>query len=172
MQPGEWRTTQGIERPPTFATAIPLQTIRMTVPTHALRSAMRTRRSGSAASFDDRRRSRARLQYRHLDSNSLQLARRQLPEQGNDSVHVRRAHFGLLDKSAHRRHATQYPLRQAHYVSHSTDFANRAKKKPALPSPHRPATHPRSAPSNCSMRGMWSNRKSPRWQPGMLRKKY
>ena len=26
------------------------------------------------------------------------------------------------------RHDSQYPLRQAHYVSHSTDFANRAKK--------------------------------------------
>ena len=25
------------------------------------------------------------------------------------------------------RHDSQYPLRQAHYVSHSTDFANRAK---------------------------------------------
>lgn len=24
------------------------------------------------------------------------------------------------------RHDSQYPLRQAHYVSHSTDFANRA----------------------------------------------
>ncbi len=26
------------------------------------------------------------------------------------------------------RHDSQYPLRQAHYVSHSTDFANRAFK--------------------------------------------
>lgn len=29
------------------------------------------------------------------------------------------------------RHDSQYPLRQAHYVSHSTDFANRAKQNPA-----------------------------------------
>lgn len=28
------------------------------------------------------------------------------------------------------RHDSQYPLRQAHYVSHSTDFANRAKGYP------------------------------------------
>ena len=27
------------------------------------------------------------------------------------------------------RHDSQYPLRQAHYVSHSTDFANRAIDK-------------------------------------------
>lgn len=27
------------------------------------------------------------------------------------------------------RHDSQYPLRQAHYVSHSTDFANRAISK-------------------------------------------
>lgn len=27
------------------------------------------------------------------------------------------------------RHDSQYPLRQAHYVSHSTDFANRAIEK-------------------------------------------
>ena len=126
MQSGEGRAGQGVERPLTFDTAIALQTIRLTVPTYALGSAMRTRPSGGAATFDERRRSRARLQCGHLDGNGLQLARRQLPQQGNDSLHVRLAHFGLLDKSAHRRHDSQYPLRQAHYVSHSTDLANRA----------------------------------------------
>ena len=130
MQSGEWRAAQGIERPPTLDTTIALQTIRLTVPTHALGSAMRTQRSGRTATLDDCRRSRASLQCGHLDSNSFQLAWRQLPQQGHDSLHVRLAHFDLLDKSAHRRHDTQYPLRQAHYVSHSTDFANRAKKIP------------------------------------------
>ena len=98
----------------------------MTVPPHALRLVMRTRRSGSTATFEDSRRSRASLQCRHLDGNGLQLAWRQLPQQGNDSLHVRLAHFSLLDESAHMRHDTQYPLRQAHCVSQSTDFANRA----------------------------------------------
>ena len=126
MQSREWRAAQGVERPPTFATAIALQTIRLAVPTYALGSAMRTRPSGGAATFDERRRSRASLQCGQLDGNSFQLARRQLSQQGYDSLHVRLAHFGLLDGSAHRRHDSQYPLHQAHYVSHSTDFANRA----------------------------------------------
>ena len=129
MQSGEWRATQGIERPPTFDATIALQTIRLTVPTRALGLAVRTRRSGSTATFDDSRRSRASLQCGHLDGNGFQLARRQLPQQGDDSLHVRLAHFGLLDESAHRRHDSQYPPRQAHHMSHSTDFANRAKQK-------------------------------------------
>jgi hypothetical protein len=97
---------------------------------HLLGLAMRTRDSGSTSTFDDSRRPRPNLQCRHFDRNGLQLARRQLPQQGNDSLHVRFAHFGLLDKSAHKHHGTQYPLRQAHYMSPSTDFANRAFSLP------------------------------------------
>ena len=126
MQSREWRAAQGIKRPPTLDTTIALQTIRLTVPTYTLGLTMRTRPSGRAATLDDCRRPRASLQCGHLDGYCFQLARRQLPQQGHDSLHVRLAHFDLLDKSAHRRHDTQYPLRQAHHVSHSTDFANRA----------------------------------------------
>lgn len=132
MQSGERRAAQGIERPPTFDATIALQTICLTVPTRALGSAMRTRDASSIATFDDRRRSRASLQCGHLDGNGLQLARRQLLQQDNDLLHVRFAHFGLLNDSAQRRHDIQYPLRQAHYVSYSTDFANRAKYKFSL----------------------------------------
>ena len=80
MQSGERRAAQGVERPPTFDATIALQTICLTVPTHALGLAVRTRRSGRAATFDDRRRSQASLHSRQLDGNSLQLARRQLPQ--------------------------------------------------------------------------------------------
>ena len=116
-----------------------LQAIGLAVPVHALAATVGARRPGSKPAFDNSRCSRPGLQCSHFGGNRLELARRQLPQRGNDPVQVGLSHSWLLDGSVHLRLSIQYPTLRAHQMSHSTAFANRAINYGLVPKHYGPA---------------------------------
>lgn len=130
-QPGERRTSQGIERLAAGSAFVPLETVGRTVLDYPLGRAVRTDRRISSASFDhlDRRRlAFARRQFRH---NHLSLCPRQFPQPIHQRNQVSLPHSALL-ASAPLRHETSIRHPVDHRMSLSLLNGTRALIKDVL----------------------------------------